>query len=81
MAGIKPGYSGHSTRGASTSAAATGGLSVEFILEAAVWASAQTFEPFYYQGASRAAFARAALNSLTSSLYHSRTPEWGFTSV
>ena len=40
MAGIELGYSGHSTRGASTSAAAAGGLSVDLILEAADWASA-----------------------------------------
>ena len=40
MAGIELGYSGHSTRGASTSVAAAGGLSVDIILEAADWASA-----------------------------------------
>ena len=67
MAGIKLGYSGHSTRGASTSAAAAGGLSVDLILEAADWASAQTFERFYHRDASRAAFARAVLNSVNSS--------------
>lgn len=67
MAGIELGYSGHSTRGASTSAAAAGGLSVDLILEAADWASAQTFERFYHREASRAAFARAVLNSVNSS--------------
>ena len=55
------GYSGHSTRGASTSAAAAVGLSVEFILEGAPWASAQTFERFYHREQSRGAFARAVL--------------------
>ena len=67
MAGIELGYSGHSTRGASTSAAAAGGLSVDLILEAADWASAQTFERFYHREASQAAFARAVLNSVNSS--------------
>ena len=62
MSGIELGYSGNSTRGASTSAAAVGGLSVDLILEAADWASAQTFEFLYLREASRAAFVRAALN-------------------
>ena len=48
MAGIEFGYSGHSTRGASTSAAAAGGLSVDLILKAADWAFAQTFECFLW---------------------------------
>ena len=68
MAGIELGYSGHSTRGASTSATAAGGLSVDVILKAADWASAQTFERFYHREASRAAFTRTVLNSVNSSL-------------
>ena len=64
MAGIELGYSGNSTRGTSTSAAAAGGLSVDLILEAADWASAQTFECLYHREASRSAFARAVLNSV-----------------
>ena len=68
MAGIELGYSGHSTRGASTSATAAGGLSVDVILKAADCASAQTFERFYHREASRAAFARTVLNSVNSSL-------------
>ena len=67
MAGIELGYSGHSTQGASTLAAAAGGLSVDLILEAADWASDQTFKHFYHREASRAAFARAVLNSVNSS--------------
>ena len=66
MAGIELGYSGHSTRGASTSAAAAGGLSVDLILEAADWTSAQAFEHFYHREASRAAFARVVLNGVNS---------------
>ena len=63
LAGIELGYTGHSTRGASTSAAAAAGLSVELILEAADWASAQTFERFYHREHSSGSFSRAVLNS------------------
>ena len=63
MAGIELGYSGHSIRGASTSAAAAAGLSVELILEAANRASVQTFERFYHRETSGGTFARAVLNS------------------
>ena len=63
LAGIELGYAGHSSRGASTSAAAAAELSVELILEGAVWASAQTFERFYHREQSSGSFARAVLNS------------------
>ena len=53
---------GHSTRGASTSAAAAVGLSADLILEAAGWASVQTFERFYHRESSAGAFARAVPN-------------------
>ena len=46
MAGIELNYTGHSTRGVSTSATAAAGLSGDLILEAADWASVQTFEGF-----------------------------------
>ena len=49
--------------GVDTSAAAAAGLSVDLILEAADWASAQTFERFYHREQCRGAFARAVLNS------------------
>lgn len=58
LAGIELGYTGHSTRGASTSAADAAGLSVELILEAADWASAQTFERFYHREQSSGFFPR-----------------------
>ena len=67
MAGIELVYSGHLTRAASTSAAAAGGLSVDLILEAADWASAQTFGCFHVREALQAAFALAVLHSVTSS--------------
>ena len=62
MAGIELTYTGHSTRGASTSAASAAGLSADLILEAADWASVQTFERFYHKESSAGAFARAVLN-------------------
>ena len=67
MAGIESTYTGHSTRGASTSAAAAAGLSADIILEAADWASVQTFERFYHKESSAGAFARAVLNG---EIYH-----------
>lgn len=49
MAGVDLGFSGHSTRGASTSANAAAGVSVKVILERTDWASAGTFERFYHR--------------------------------
>lgn len=49
MAGVDLGFSGHSTRGASTSANAAAGVSIEVILERTDWASAGTFERFYHR--------------------------------
>ena len=62
MAGIQLNYTGHSTRGPSTSAAATAGLSADLNLEAADWASMQTFQQFYHRESSAGAFVRAVLN-------------------
>ena len=62
MAGIDLNYTGHLTRGASTSAAAAAGLSAELILEAVDWASVQTFQRFYHKESSAGASVRAVLN-------------------
>ena len=69
MAGIALNYTGHSTKGASTSAAATVGLSADLTLVAADWASVQTFEQFYHRESSAGAFARAVLNGYQISEY------------
>ena len=63
-AGIELNYTGHSTRGASTSAAAVAGLSADLILEAADWASlrVQTLERFYHKESSAGVFERAVLD-------------------
>ena len=46
---INVGFTGHSTRGAATSAAAEAGLSLDIIMAAADWASSTTFEQFYHK--------------------------------
>ena len=47
LAGINPTFTGHSTRSASTTAAAEVGVPLEVILEAADWSSAGTFRTHY----------------------------------
>ena len=42
-------FSAHSTRGASSSAAAMSGVSMHQILETADWSSAKTFKQFYWR--------------------------------
>ena len=49
LAGVKPDYTGHSTRSASTSAAAASGIPLEIVLQAADWASAEAFHRFYHR--------------------------------
>jgi len=62
LAGIELDYTGHSIRGASTSATAAARLSGDLILEAAGWASVQTFERFYLRQSCAGTFAGAVLN-------------------
>lgn len=63
LAGIPLHYTGYSTRGASTSAAAEAGLPIPDIMEAADWASSRTFEQFYHRNTSVCPFSRAVLNN------------------
>lgn len=63
LAGVPLNFTGHSTRSASTSTAATAGLPLELIVEAGDWSSAKTFEKHYHKRPDRAAFVRAVLNS------------------
>ena len=49
-------FCAHSTRSASTSAAADAGVSIPEILEAADWSSKSTFERFYYRPQARYKF-------------------------
>ena len=61
-AGISSTFTAHSTRSASTSAAAEAGLSLDDILEAADWASAGTFRTFYQRPRSRGVFANLVVS-------------------
>eukprot|EP00117_Sycon_ciliatum_P005866 scpid82406/ scgid9639/ len=64
-AGIDPAFLAHSTRGASTSAAASGGVSTDVILAMVDWRQESTFRRFYHRPSSdvsaRAEFGSAVL--------------------
>ena len=47
LAGIAPTFTGHSTRSASAPAAAEASITLKLILDAADWASVETFGAFY----------------------------------
>ena len=61
LAGIAYHFTGHSTRSASTSAAAQVGVPLESILIAADWSSSKTFKQFFLRSPDRGEFARAVL--------------------
>ena len=62
LAGITPEYIGHSTRSVSTSAVAESGIPLEVIIEAADWASAETFHRFYHGPSTKGTFANTVLS-------------------
>lgn len=64
LAGIACHFTSHSTRSASTSAAAHAGVPLETILAAADWSSSETFKRFYLRSPDKGEFARAVLNVL-----------------
>ena len=64
LAGIACHFTGHSTRSASTSAAAGAGVPLDTILVAADWSSSETFKRFYLRSPDKGEFARAVLNVL-----------------
>ncbi|XP_065904039.1 uncharacterized protein [Dysidea avara] len=55
-------FGAHSVRGASSSAAASAGISTSDILKAAGWSSESTFQRFYYKPLDNPSFGRAVLN-------------------
>ena len=55
-------FSAHCTRGASASAAARDGVTLEDILKAANWSSESDFQRFYHKEVDRAAYRRAVIN-------------------
>ena len=61
LAGIACHFTGHSTRSASTSAAARAGVPLDTILIAADWSSSETFKRFYLRSPEEGKFARAVL--------------------
>ena len=56
-------FGAHSTRGASASAAARGGITTEDILKAANWSSESVFQKFYHKEVDKAAYGRAVIRS------------------
>ena len=59
-------FGAHSTRGASTSAAASAGVTTGDILKAANWSSESVFQRFYHRTVDRASFGRAVINQNSS---------------
>ena len=56
-------FGAHSTRGASSSAAARGGVMTEDILKAANWSLESVFQKFYHKTVNKAAYGRAVIGS------------------
>ena len=59
-------FGAHSTHGASASAAARGGVTLEEILKAANWSSESVFQRFYHKEVDRAAYGRAVIDNQNS---------------
>ena len=59
-------FGAHSTRGASASAAAKGGVTLEDILKAANWSSESVFQRFYHKEVDRTAYGRAVIDQNSS---------------
>ena len=55
-------FSAHSVRGASSSAAASTGISTAEILKAANWSSESVFQRFYYRSTDNPSYGRAVLS-------------------
>ena len=56
-------FAGHSTRGASTSAAAGAGVTTADIMKAADWSTESVFRRHYYRPSHNASFGRAVLST------------------
>ena len=67
MSGIDIGiFTAHSTRGASSSAAADSGITTSDILKAADWSTESVFRKFYYRPTHNPMYGRAVLSSTSS---------------
>ena len=58
-------FSGHSVRGASTSAAAGAGVTMAYIMQAADWSTESVFRRFYYRPSHDVSYGRTVLSSTT----------------
>ena len=67
LAGIDGVFTAHSTREASTSAAARAGVALSDIMEAADWGRESTLKKFYHRFSWKSAFTMGVLNSQDSS--------------
>ena len=56
-------FSGHSVRGASTSAAAGAGVTMNDIMQAADWSTESVFHRFYYRPSHDTSYGRTVLSS------------------
>ena len=63
-------FTAHSTRGASTTCAATRGVPIGDILKAAIWCSSSTFEWFYYRPSSSTTYPRTILQPSEDDRYY-----------
>ena len=61
-------FKAHSVRGASTSAAASRGITTEEILEAADWSTESSFRRFYYKPVRSTSFARSVLSATNNTI-------------
>ena len=61
-------FTAHSTRGASSSAAADSGITINDILKAADWSTESVFRKFYYRPTHDPLYGRAVLSSLRSDI-------------
>ena len=67
LAGIDGVFTAHSTRTASTSAAARARVALSDIMEAADWSRESTFKKFYHRPTQKSVFTMGVLNSQDSS--------------
>jgi len=63
-------FPAHSTRGASSSAAADYGITIGDILKAADWSTESVFRKFYNRSSHNPSYGRAVLSRRSSETYH-----------
>ena len=71
-------FSTHSVRGASSSAAASAGISISDILKAAGWSSESTFQWFYYRSTENPSFGRAVSSQYSQQATNNTVDMWNW---